>query len=136
MVALTVLKFVTKKPKPVCHGGLYLAKAWERYRFNDEVSAACYLREAICRFLLAWCERDDVEVAELDKRSANKVYKLWCRAHKKKPCYLMIDIIDCCNKVVHLQPINCEFYTLLDIVQQMFADEIEGFVSDRKGGEV
>lgn len=134
MIAIAILKYAPTKPRPVCHGGLFLAKAWERYRLNDDVSAACYLREAICRFLLCWCERDDVEVSELDKRSAMKVYRLWCKARGQKPCHLLVDIITQCNQVVHLQPTEYEFYTLLDITQAMFADEIEGFVNDRKGG--
>lgn len=136
MVALTVLKFVEKKPKPVCHGGLYLAKAWERYRFNDEVSAACYLREAICRFLLAWCERDGVKVTELQKRSAMKVYKVYCKSQREKPCELMVDLIDQINRVVHLSPTTCEFYSLLDITQAIFEDEIEDTTNDRKGGSL
>ncbi len=136
MIAIAITILTPKKPRPVCHGGLFLAKAWERYRLNDDVSAACYLREAITRFLLAWCERDGVAVSDLDQRSANKVYRLWCRAKQQKPCLLMLDIITDCNRVVHLQPITCEFYTLLDIVQSMFADEIEGFTSRRKGGAV
>lgn len=134
MVALIALKLVSKKPRPVCHGGLYLAKAWERYRFNDEVSAACYLREAICRFLLAWCERDGVKVRELDKRSANAIYKVYCKAQKHKPCELMVDIIRQCNRMVHLQPIDCEFFTLLDLTRIIFEEEIDDFTDSRKGG--
>lgn len=136
MIAIAILKLVPNRPKPVCHGGLYLAKAWERYRFNDEVSAACYLREAICRFLLAWCERDGVPVKELDKRSAMKVYRLYCKAQKQKPCELMIDIIEQCNRAVHLAPLTCEFYSLLDITQAIFEDEIDDFTSNRQGGEI
>jgi hypothetical protein len=134
MLLLLSVSLSKPKPKPICHGGLFLAKAWERYRFNDEVSAACYLREAICRFLVAWCERDGVKFAELDKRSANKLYKLWCKAARQKPCYLMTDVIKSCNQVVHLQPIECEFYVLLDLVRCMFEDEIDDFTNGRNGG--
>ncbi len=136
MLLLLSVSLSKPKPRPVCHGGLFLAKAWEKYRLNDDVSAACYLREAITRFLLAWCERDGVAVSDLDKRSANKVYRLWCKAQKRKPCYLMTDIITQLNQMVHLEPTECEFYTLFDITRAMFEDEIDGFTSFREGGAV
>src|SRR5690606_11830303 len=110
---LLIIGAALSKPRPQVptRAPLYYAKAWERYRQNDDVSAACYLRESIKLYLRWWCELDGIALKS-DKMGAIAIYKAYCRGIRQKPCSLMVEVIDCCNRLAHLEPIDCEVYSL------------------------
>lgn len=136
MVALAVPKLGTTIPLSL-HRPM-LDRAHEAFDSGDYVRCGCQLREAINRFLTAYCKLYDVrfsKVKSLDKRPpAVKLARLIKAGHIGECCGGWLhEVIDTCNKLAHCQPVKRgEIAGAIEIAYALLIDSDDGCLS--RGG--
>ena len=119
MVAKAVEQFTFRIP--LCTAKPLLMAADDAASRGEEVKAAVLLREAVRKYLEAWCEHRAIKIHRKRRTPAALLKAL--RQDGYDVCRLVDEIIECCNAVCHCAKPECSIPECIDLVFTIFGND-------------
>lgn len=126
MLFIAIVPF-SKRPEVQCYGRIALDAAHRALDRGDRFACACWCREAIRRYLFAWCQAHSLPVRS-KYLSPRKLYRQ-LKTAGVECCSWVLEVVDACNQIAHCEPAKVSLDCCLEIVEAVFGgdfDRVEG----------